>query len=355
MNMSLATIINELWRFFKDNIVRILIGALVISVITVGARYFITDILLSDRQEAADYLEDVYTQEPSSFKAVVTIEDGQIFSNPHLFDDYFTSPQVVEAVEETTGIEFQETIDSEKKLELFKTPTFRGSISAVRDNASGVFIFRVLAGKTAEENLAIANAYRDLLASGEIPFMDNQFADITLEPVIGEVLDTEEYLSLPTVETLSVYRSNNARSLIVYGVLGFVVGLILTSGIVFLQRLRKSKINYAFEYAWDLDDQHILVHSSHEGAVYNVQDAIRIPAVNLRWIVSQSALSEDFEDTNDSSERFISKLQEVKSDEQAPKQIVIVIQANHTEKRWLKDQMTMATLYNVPLKLVHVY
>ncbi|MGO1432291.1 MAG: hypothetical protein ACTHVZ_00810, partial [Ruoffia tabacinasalis] len=78
--MSLATIINELWRFFKDNVVRILIGALVISVITVGARYFITDILLSDRQEAADYLEEVYTQEPSSFKAVVTIEDGQIFS-----------------------------------------------------------------------------------------------------------------------------------------------------------------------------------------------------------------------------------------------------------------------------------
>lgn len=353
--MSLATIISELWRFVKDNIVRILIGALVISIITVGARYFITDILLSDRQEAADYLEKVYTQEPSSFKAVVTIEDGQIFSNPHLYDDYFTSPQVVAAVEEETGIEIQETLDSERLLELFKTPTFRGSISAVRDNASGVFIFRVLAGQTPEENLAIANAYRDLLASGEIPFMENQFADITLEPMIGEVVDTEEYLSLPTVDTLSIYRSNNARSLIIYGVLGLIVGLILTTGIIFLQRLRKNKINYAFEYAWDLDDQHILVHNSHTDSVYNVQDAIRIPAVNSRWIISQSALSEEINDVDETSERFISKLQEVKSDELAPNQIVIVIQANHTEKRWLKDQMTMATLYNVPLKLVHVY
>lgn len=353
--MSLATIISELWRFFKDNLVRIIIGAFVVSVITVGARYFITDILLSDRQEAADYLEGVYSQEPSSFKAIVTIEDGQVFSNPHLYDDYFTSPEVVAAIEAQTGIEFQQTIDSEHSLELVKTPTFRGSISAVRDNASGVFIFRILVGQTAEENLAIANAYRDLLISGDIPFMEKQTANIILEPMIGEVVDTEVYLSVPTIDTLSIYRSNNARSLIIYGVLGLIVGLILTTGLVFLQRIHKKKINYAFEYAWDLEDQHILIDHSHGSTVYNIQDAIRIPVVDSRWIVSQSALTEDFITDNTASERFVSKLQEIQTDETAPKQIVIVIQANHTEKHWLKEQMTMARLYNLPLKLVHVY
>lgn len=347
---------NELWRFFKDNLLRIVIGSLLIAIITVGARYFITDFIFSDKQEAADYLETVYSQEPSSFKAVVTIEDGQIFSNAHLFDDYFSSPEVVELIESETGIDFQQTIESEHTLELFKSPSFRGSISGVRDTASGTFIFRILAGQTAEENLAIATTYRDLLESGDIEFMTNQQATITVEPFIGEIVDTEEYLNVPTLDTLSIYRSNNARSLIVYGVLGFIVGLILMSGLFFLLRLRKQKINYAFEYVWDLNDQHVLVNSTKTGASINLQDAIRIPTLQNRWVIAQNPLADFASDAkNEENELYIANLHELSHQIPSPKQIVLVIQANHTDKQWFKDQMSMATLYNVPIKIVHNY
>ncbi|XJS10081.1 hypothetical protein ACF3NG_08035 [Aerococcaceae bacterium WGS1372] len=354
--MSLATITNELWRFFKDNLLRIIIGSVLISVITVGARYFITDFIFFDRHEAVAYLETVYSKEPSSFKAVVTIEDGQIFSNAHLFDDYFSSPEVVEYIESETGLEFQQTFDSEHTLELYKSPSFRGAISGIRDNASGTFIFRILAGQTAEENLKIAEAYRDLLESGEIQFMSNQQADIIVEPFIGEIVDTEEYLSVPTIDTLSVYRSNNARSLFVYSVLGFIVGLILMTAIYFLLRLRKPKINYAFEYVWDLNDQHLLVNSTKENASMTLQDAISIPMLKSRWIVAQNPiLTSDDGSMSEDNEQFISNLHDVSHDMKSPQQIVLVIQSNHTDKQWLKDQMSMAKLYNVPIKIVHNY
>lgn len=354
--MSLATITNELWRFIKDNLLRILIGSLVISVLTVGARYFITDFLFSDRKEAVEYLETVYSQEPSSFKAIVTIEDGQILSNAHLFDDYFSSPDVVERIENETGIEFQQTLDSERTLELFKSPSFRGSISGVRDNASGTFIFRILVGQTAEENLAIANAYRDLLESDEIQFMVNQQADITVEPFIGEIIDTEEYLNVPTINTLSVYHSNNARSLFVYSVLGFIVGLILMTALFFLLRLRKPKINYAFEYVWDLKDQHLLVNSTKADAAITLQDAISIPRLDSRWVVAQTPLANVEQDSfTTENELFMGSLNDVSHTTSSADQIVLVIQSNHTDKQWFKDQMSMAKLYNVPIKIVHNY
>lgn len=353
--MSLATVMSELWRFFKDNLLRIIIGSLLISVITVGARYFITDYIYSDKQESVEYLETVYSQEPSSFKAIVTIEDGQVFSNAHLYDDYFTSPEVVQLIEQQTGIEFQQTLDSEHNLELFKSPTFRGSISGIRDTASGAFIFRILAGQTAEENLAVANAYKDLLESGNIPFMANQNIEITVEPFIGEIVDTEVYLNVPTFDTLSIYRSNNARSVVVYGVLGFIVGIILMTGLFFLLRLRKKKINYAFEYSWDMEDQHILVNTSKVGSTVNLQDAIRIPILDHRWVIAQNPLADLDNQTDDLNEVYISNLHELNTQLHSPRQIVIVIQANHTDKQWLKEQMIMAKLYNVPIKLVHNY
>lgn len=353
--MSLVTIINEILRFLKDNIIRIILGALAIALLTVGARYFISTILLTDQQEAADNLEQILEQEPASFRAIVTIEDGQIFSNPHLYDDYFTTPEVVEQIENNTGVDVSQTLEYERTLELYKTPTYRGTIAGLRDIASGVFTFRFLVGASAEENLAVAQAYRDLLVSEDMPFSDKHSIDIIVEPVMGELVDTETYTNIALPEILNIYRSNDAPALIIYGIVGFIAGIILMSGITFLLRLRKKKITYAFEYSWDFQDQHIVVNEDKADSSPALQEVINTPPLEARWIVMQSQLSEQMPQSMEDSGNLMVSLNQVNTLDEMPREIVIVINSNHTEKEWYEKQMTMARLYNTPLKIIHVH
>lgn len=352
--MSLTTIISELWRFFKDNILRILLGALLVAFLTVGGRYLISNYLFADQKESADYLAEIYKQEPASFKAVVTIEDGQLFSNAHLYDDYFTTPAVVAAVEEETGVAIQETLDHEQVLELFKSPSFRGSIGGVRDAASGVFIFRFLVAENAEDNLRVAQAYRDILINTDIPFAENHTINIVVEPAIGEMLDIEEVTSLANPEVLDIYQSENVPSMVIYGVLGFVIGIILMTFFFFLLRLRKTKIAYAFEYAWDMNDQHVIIDNKSDTYLYSLKNAIRTPLLSNRWIISQNPLADKaWQKSSSDGEMMVADLGEMADLDQGPKQIVIIVSANHTDKSWYKEQLALAKLYNVPVKIIH--
>lgn len=353
--MSLITVISELWRFFKDNFLRILLGAVLIAFLTVGGRYVVSNYLFADQKASADYLSHIYSQEAASFRAVVTIEDGQLFSNAHLYDDYFTTSELVDLVEERTDVSIQETLDHELVLELYKTPTFRGSIGGVRDTATGIFIFRFLVGDNAEENLRVAQAYRDILINESVPFAGNHNINIITEPAIGEMLDIEEFTSLASPEVLSIYNSDSVPSIVVYGALGLMIGIIIMTFIYFLLRLRKPKIAYAFEYVWDMNDQHVIIDTDQANYLDNLKYAIRTPYIDHRWIISQNPLGDQSLSENSANNEIMSSnLAEMVELQQMPHQIVIIVSANHTTKIWYKEQLALSRLYNVAVKVIHM-
>ncbi|MBG9988965.1 hypothetical protein HZY88_08260 [Aerococcaceae bacterium DSM 111176] len=343
--MSLVTIISELWRFFVDHIKQLIIWGIVTGLILVGAQFALG--LFNNPEDAAayDYLSEVYQQEPAEFQAVITLDDGNVFHNSYIFDEYFTTPEILEEVEAQTGVEMTKFYESEQLLELFKTSMYRGGVAGIRNTSSGVITFRFLVAPTAEENLRVAEAYRDILLDEEnIPFMEKQTTTIMVEPVIGEMLDLERTPEVPTEETLNIYAGQGVLSYVVFGVAGFILGAILSVAYFFIKRLLSDDIYYAFDYSWNFDDYHKLINSER---VENLSYSELIKSVSSQnVIISQDGLS---------NVETQSSLAQANLPVDAVSEITIVVESQKTTKDWYREQYQFAKHYGVPVQIIHVY
>ena len=355
--MSLLTMIREFWRFIKDYRMKILLGSVVVALLAVGGRYFLSQTQLEDTQEHYDYLANVYQQTPASLEMVATLEDGQLFTNSHIFDEYFSKPHVIQQVEDMTGIDFSQWYESEQALELFKTGGFRGGLAAIRDSSSNVITLRFLVGQTAEENLAIAEAYAEILREGNLPFLRNTEVVLITEPVSGDLIPFEIYENLASPETLNPYAGPSAPSFIIYGVAGLIAGLFLTAAAIFVLRLNKSKITYGFDYTWTLDDYHLLYERDKTQGKSSLEEFLRVPQVEHRVVLSQqpveSSVNTSLIDPEQAGLVFLNSLQELAEVAIQPDEVVVLVQSNQTDKNWYQEQMLLAKLYSVPVKIIH--
>lgn len=343
--MSLVTIISELWRFFVDHLKQLVIWGIVTGLAIIGLQFALGLFNNPEDDAAYDYLSEVYQQEPAEFQAVITLEDGNVFQNSYIFDEYFTTPEVLAEVEAQTGVEMTKFYESEQLLELFKTGMYRGGVAGIRNTSSGVITFRFLVAPTAEENLRVAEAYRDILLDEEnIPFMENQTTTIMVEPFIGEVLDLEQTAEVPTEETLNIYAGQGILSYIVFAVAGFIIGMILGVAYYFIKRLLADDIKYAFDYSWNFDDYHQLINSD------KINDSSYRSVVNSASdqfvVISQETLN----DLETKSSLMGASLSNTEISE-----IIIVVESLKTTKDWYREQYQFAKHYGVPVQVVHVY
>lgn len=351
--MSLNTLFQELIRFIKDNLWRIIVGMIIGVLVAVSARYFISEFLLKEKSEAYDYLSVAYEQEPAEFQAAITIQDGDVFSNSNIYDDYFSSPAVVKQVEEKTGISFAQWIKSEQVLELKKNANFRGGIAAIRDSSSGLITFRFLVAKTSEENLKIAQAYEEILKSSEINFNKAHRIEITRPSEIIELLDLDEVTTVPTYATLNMFDGLSLKNIIIYTVVGSFIGFMLTVIVLWIKRGKNGKINYTFEYTWGMDDDHLLVSKDHSEDDINIEDVIKLTPVKDKIVLLQSNFA-DIHQFEGPDTKIISHLEDASELQMIPNEIIIIIISNMTDKSWFNHQYKLAKLINKPIKIVHM-
>ncbi|WP_124058605.1 hypothetical protein [Vaginisenegalia massiliensis] len=354
--MSLLTLIQELWRFFKDYLVKIVLGAIFVGLLTSGGRYFLTNQQVEGQKEAYNHLVQVYSQEPAEFQFILTNADGTLFDNSFVFDEYFSSPEVIKQVEAETGIKFGRFVQDEQLLELFKTSQYRGGLSAVRNTSTNVITMRFLVGKNADENLKIAQAYFKLLQENRVPFAKNHERTIVTSPVKAELLDLNTVQNVAVPESVSGLGGPNAKSSIIFGIAGFMFGLILTTGLLFLLRLFKRTITYGFDYAWNMEDGHLMYHRQKQSKASDLEDLLKVPHVNHRLVVSQVNPESSFESANFAIQplTYVNKLQDLDQSSNQVDDIVIMVYSNQTEKSWYNEQAALAHLYRVPVKIIHV-
>lgn len=343
--MSLVTMIQELFRFIKDNLWKILIGAIIVSLVVVGLRYQTGQLDSLEMEEAYQDLMVRYDNEPAEFQFVVTKEDGTLFNNSAIFDEYFSQPAIVALIEKETGIHFNGWKKSEEALGLFKTSTFRGGLAAHRNPSSDVITVRVLVGKNEQENLEIATAYQALLEQKEIPFINNHSISILNDAAIGEQLSSLQFPDLVTVKTLKGSAAISKRSLLIFAVAGLIMGAIITTVILFLMRLLKKKINYAFDYSWGMNDNHFIYKKDHP---MQLSDLIRLPKKNNRIVLYQENTILPNNLQVDQSMNHLKSLQH------SVEEIVILIESGKTDKEWYHEQHTLANLYHVPIKIIQI-
>ncbi|MGX7109223.1 hypothetical protein [Facklamia miroungae] len=354
--MSLATIFNEFYRFIINNLRRIIFGSVIISLLVVGGRYVVNRIINSDTIESYNYLAHAYQQEPASFQVIVTMEDGSLFSTAAVFDDYFATPAIVEQIEKQTGVKFGKWLQAEHDLEMYKTNTFRGGLAGIRDAASNVITLRFLVGQNAEENLKIAQAYANLLKNNKLPFLDKNTVTIIRSPEIGEMIPIDLVEDVPSKETLTPFQTKEAKGSIIYGILGLFIGAMLSIVWSMILHYRKHKIGYAFDYTWSINDLHFIF--DRQDSKVTLDKLIQTPSKNDRVILRQQKHQEPHVQELISADGSKYGLQTASlanlDSDHLPNEIVIILDANLTDKDWYNEQRQLAELYQARIKIIQL-
>ena len=341
--MSLITIIQELWRFIKDRLGRIILGSLLITALVVAARYGLTRMQSAAGDQAYQQLSQVYLQTPAEFQFVAMQADGAVFSNSFIFDEYFRSEEIIDQLEAATGVKIEPILEAEEKLEIKTSNTYRGSIAGIRDTSSGVITLRFHVANQEADNLRLAQVAADHLMAGKIPFTEGMNLMMLNDPSLEEHLSEDDLLMVSTPKTLSVYQGLTRRGILIYAVLGLFIGLVLTVGFLFVRQLMGSTIEYAFDYSWTSDTQHIMVRDV-SGPGYLAQ-LLQLPLGRKQWILSQSPLLElaTGGESQDLAGESLAGIDE----------IIIVIQSGITNRQWYQEQYQLAQLYQRPIRIVH--
>lgn len=370
--MSLTTILSEIWRFIKDNFIKILSGALIIGLLSVLGSLFLPNLMeqspeevennqqltetISDEEAKAsrEYLANIYEQEPAEFEFFIQLGDGDTFGNSFIFDEYFTSPAVIEEIERETGVEYGQTLEHEENLGLEKTSQYRGSIAGIRNTSSNVITIRVQVAESSADNLKLAEAFANRIFNNEIPFVKDLSITSLKEPESGEKLledDLEKVSSLESLGELAPTESKK-KSALLYAIAGFILGILLTTIVLFIIQLFKNKINYAFQYSWDFSDYHFIFTLDKDRE--QLTEFLFTPELSNQIIVHEDS---------DFVEQLIDTKQGIKATTALPRftnngtkigEIILFVESKVTDKEWYNEQYRSAERYNSPLTIIQV-
>ena len=374
--MSLTTVLSEIWRFIKDKKMKILIGAILVSVLAVIGSTVIQRVtdqpadeeqvntsngsgtsttMTEDLQESREYLENIYEQEPAEFEMFVQLEDGNVFSNSFIFDEYFSSPEVVEEIEDQTGITYSDTLEHAEKLGLLKTSQYRGSIAGIRNTSSNIITIRVQVAESPEDNLILANAFEDMLENNEIPFAEGLKITMISNSEIGETLTESnlEMVSSPAALGTFAPADSESSSTVLYAIAGFIMGLLITTLILFIIQLFKNKINYAFQYSWDFNDQHVLylLDSVNNNRLVEL---LTYPEEENRVVTTQESPFVDELIENNKELNKLNIVSNLSLNTNQPKGVIIFVESNQTDKEWYNEQYQIAELFECQIMIVQI-
>lgn len=372
--MSLTTILSELWRFIWNRKVKILLGALVVGILAILGSYFlmgpssqstssetnqdtIKNMTDEELEESRNYLAETYEQVPAEFEIFVQLEDGNVFTNSFIFDEYFSSPEVVEEVENRTGTSFGNTLEHERRLGLFKTSQYRGSIAGIRDTSSHIITIRVQAGQTADENLAISETFLSMIENQEIPFTEDLEITIMNEPQNIERLSEDELEMVSTPASLGTFRpaDSDNRSFVLYGVAGFIMGLLIMAVLLFIIQLFRDTISYAFQYSWDFDDHHIRYSLNDAGENNDLIELIYYPERESRIILAQESDTIRKLTEEHTALKNISIEQKLPLHTDQPEEVVLLVENDVTNKNWYNEQYQLAEMHDSSIKIIQLF
>jgi len=118
--------------------------------------------------------------------------------------------------------------------------------------------------------------------------------------------------------------------------------------------VNKEKIDYAFQYSWDFDDYHLLVSENKIENNETLTGVLSSSVPNDKKIISQErSFINRIEKLNEEM-KIINVSSRLTFDTNKPKNIVIIIESNKTDKEWYNEQYRLAELFNTQITIIHL-
>ncbi|MEY8292020.1 hypothetical protein AAK882_05130 [Carnobacteriaceae bacterium 52-44] len=353
----------ELLKFLKKNLIKILLGTVILAGIYVALNYSFTDeeevaIEESNIEEIESINDDtesihfVSTAPPGSFNFYVEHLKGDAFTNNALIKQYFTSPRVLEQVTNDTGINLKEIIEKTGNL-VHVDYTEEGEAQVIdvkRDGNSHLNEFIVNIGNE-EDNLTLANYYFDLINDEVVPFLADKEITIFRTPIIKDIdglslLDDEEKVKEP----LSLIRQM---------IIGVIFGVISSTSILLIWSYFTKKLYYSFTYSTHNNDFFYLVDNRLD---YNddLNKILDPNAISKKVIVNESD-----EEVNSDFDSRLNNLKTIKNysivknvydinEANEFEQLIFVVKEGVTSRTWYNKQRKISQVFNVPVFVLQI-
>lgn len=344
----------EVKRFIKDHILFLIVGAIAIGIVFVGAVTFLDRGNPNLEEEETEVEREPGEAIPAFFQFFVETPEGEPFANTAIMEQYLRRRQTLQEVGEQTNTDLYEIVEEERAL---ATPQEEWVLAVERNEHSRLHTVTVNIDDD-EENLAVAQHYYEMITDGEIPFLANKEVHVFTEPQLYNISDEESVENGETGNDLSI------RALAINGTIGLVLGVVVSAGIAVLKALFSKVLKYSFTYTWEETDTFFLYDDSLKNAD-ELSQLLTLPVAQGKIVLSEHTLSEkiknlftkntqvSFEGEQKTSTTLVEKQSLFNIDADLP-EVFIVIETNKTSRNWYRKQRRLLEQISVPVSIIQI-
>lgn len=254
-------ILIEIRKFFKNNLMKIILGTLFFGLLFTGIEYIINqrDKSMVDNFEIETNGAKVEVDAaPGIFQFYIEDSDGDVFINNALIEEIITLPEALHEASIQTRTNLEEFIEytGNKSITTASGTTDKQDADKVigvsRDVDSQVMTFYVNIGSEAD-NIKIAEYYYDFIVAEQTTILSDKIVYTLLEPELVEN-DSEE-IAIDKEKTKVI----NLKRIFFVVISSSILGLFLTIGLLILLSFFSKKLHYFFTYTIKNQDLFLLV------------------------------------------------------------------------------------------------
>lgn len=344
--MNSQIFINDIKKLLIHNKLLIAIVTVIVTIMVAFASTSFS--FFSTNSDEEPLVVEGESNNPGIFRIYVEQQDGTIYINSMIIEEYFLLPEVIAEAERVTGVEISDILDEEVADNFEKTQYDRGALGISRNGSTHIFTFTTNIG-TEAENLKVADFYFDYLNSGDLKILDNKRVYIVSEP---EVFDAKSYAASDIVVEQSPMNNRTDFSIKVIAlsvVAGIILGFFTGTFIALAKSFMSKKISYSFNYAvsdydkilamekgnWDLLVRKVIHTTKNPVVIFSEGDSSElreelIKHSNINVISDESQLVSGMTNVV-----IANKLSDISP--QIPlDNVVVIIDTFNTEKKWYK-------------------
>ena len=282
-------------------------------------------------------------------------EDGDVFSNNVLIEEYITLPHVLEEVAEVTNTSIDQLVE-ETGNEIVPGTQSSDRIKVIhvnRDTSSNLQAIYVNVGDE-QRNLRIINYFHDFIQDESIPFLEDKNVFIFKQPYIVDFDDEDETDLTQNVESISSWSP--VRTIVE----GIILGVVLSIVILVISGFFSRKLSYFFFYTL-LDEDYFILMDKHLNNHEEVYDVLRNPFEKNTVVLQEK----NIEPSNQEFESIFRDLVDKPSVAQvenfmsiaSPKevdQLVYIVKEGETSRDWYNKQRKVEKAYDIPVVVIQI-
>lgn len=318
--------INEVVRFIKNNIKKMIVWSLGLSVILIGV--LVAGSLLGkngrDYKSKDDQAVSEYYEQQFSF--LVEDSQGDVVNNPELIEEELKLTGLVKEIEASYDVTLvPELVDADQNI-------------TITSNDSGLHQLTISLPDQQKSN-EIAHLFRDLVVGKKLKVLEDRKVSL-----IGDVrlLQDEEKI-------LENTRGINGMKYLTtkYILLMIIVSISLSIVFIIIKEWLSPTLNYVFSYDVDKHEQLIVLSKQEIEENPDNFQSLLLQDDNTLWLAERDPiiLANDTLTT-------VSKV--TPNDIQNMSKAIIVIEPFYTKKQWYKEQLQLCKWHQLPMSILQL-